>query len=351
MPGTTPPGPASVHPPQEGWEAIRGAGRRTTEIPALEGSGLLPPDGPGAVAGVAARQGAHPRHQPRRGAHLQRRRARSRRASRAGSLPSRRHHPVRERRGDVGQRAARGFARALRRRGPLRADGRARPLPPRRGARARGNFRVIASAADGAGLHFVDQRPADVAAPVVLWLQGLNAPGSAWAVQMAHFARSHRSIAPDARGVGKTDAPAGPYTTAQMADDAMRVLDACEVDRAHLVGLSLGGAVAQELALTRPDRVRTLALLASFARQPPRSRALLEAWRTLYPLATQGAAPREAWEKQAYAWLFSDAFWRSDANVRAAFRFASSQPLQSVEGFLGQVDAALAHDARDRLPL
>ena len=208
---------------------------------------------------------------------------------------------------------------------------------------------MIASAADGARLHFVDQRPADVAAPVVLWLQGLNAPGAAWAVQMAHFARTHRSIAPDARGVGKSDAPKGPYATAQMADDALRILDACEVERAHVVGLSLGGAVAQELALARPDRVRTLALFATFARQPPRSRALLEAWRTLYPLATQSADLREAWEKQAYAWLFSDAFWRSEANVRAAFRFAKGQPLQPVAGFLGQVDAALAHDASDRL--
>ena len=130
---------------------------------------------------------------------------------------------------------------------------------------------MIASAADGAQLHYADQRPADRSAPVVLWLQGLNAPGAAWAVQMAHFARTHRSIAPDARGVGKTDAPKGPYTTAQMADDALRVLDACEVDRAHVVGLSLGGAVAQELALAHPERVRTLALLASFAWQPPRS--------------------------------------------------------------------------------
>ena len=209
---------------------------------------------------------------------------------------------------------------------------------------------MIASAADGARLHVVDQRPADVSAPAVLWLQGLNAPGAAWAVQMAHFARSHRSIAPDARGVGKSDAPKGPYTTAQMADDALRVLDACEVERAHVVGLSLGGAVAQELALAHPGRVRTVAFLASFAYQPPRSRALLEAWRVLYPLAAQDAALRQAWEKQAYAWLFSDTFWRSEANVRAAFRFASGQPLQPVDGFLGQVDAALLHDARARLP-
>jgi pimeloyl-ACP methyl ester carboxylesterase len=96
--------------------------------------------------------------------------------------------------------------------------------------------------------------------------------------------------------------------------------------------------------------VRSLALLASFPGQSPRSRALLQAWRAIYPLAVTSPELREAFEKQAYAWLFSDAFWRNEAAVRAALRFAATQPIQPVQGFLGQVDAALAHDARDRLP-
>jgi 3-oxoadipate enol-lactonase len=108
--------------------------------------------------------------------------------------------------------------------------------------------------------------------------------------------------------------------------------------------------VAQELALSHSDRVRSLALLATFAAQAPRSRALLEAWRALYPVAIGDPRLRKAWELQAYAWLFSDRFWRSEANVRAALRFASSQPPQPADGFAGQVDAALSHDARDKLP-
>lgn len=203
-----------------------------------------------------------------------------------------------------------------------------------------------ATAQDGTRLHAVVQGQGDA----VLWLQGLNAPAAAWSAQLAHFAHSHRSIAPDARGVGQSDAPAGPYTTALLAADALSVLDAAQVERAHVVGLSLGGAVAQELALLAPGRVRSLALLSTFAAQPPRTRALLQAWRTFYPLT--GAAPelRRAWELQAYAWLFSDAFWRTEANLRAALRFAAAMPAQTVPGFLGQVDAALAHDTRDRLP-
>src|SRR5262249_16392010 len=137
---------------------------------------------------------------------------------------------------------------------------------------------------DGAKLHVIDQRPSaqDAQGEVVLWLQGLNAPASAWAVQLAHFGRTHRSIAPDGRGVGKSDATPGPYTTQQLAQDALAVLDACGVERAHVVGLSLGGAVAQQLALAHPERVRTLALLATFAHQSPRATALMRAWRELF---------------------------------------------------------------------
>jgi pimeloyl-ACP methyl ester carboxylesterase len=205
-------------------------------------------------------------------------------------------------------------------------------------------------AADGTRLHVVDQAAPQADAPVVLWLQGLNAPAAAWAVQLAHFGRTYRCIAPDARGVGQSEAPEGPYTTKLLADDALQVLDACGVRRAHVVGLSLGGAVAQELALAHPERVRSVALLASFSHQSPRSRARRAAGRVLYPLATQSPELRQAWEKQAYAWLFTEKFWRSEANVRAALRFAASQPLQPVSGFRGQVDAALSHDTRDRLP-
>jgi 3-oxoadipate enol-lactonase len=205
---------------------------------------------------------------------------------------------------------------------------------------------VWVTASDGARLHVVDQGKGDP----VLWLQGLNAPAAAWAVQLAHFSQTHRSIAPDARGVGQSDAPPGPYTTRQLAQDALAVLDALAVDRAHVVGLSLGGAAAQELALVFPQRVRSLALLATFAAQAPRSRALLEAWRTLYPVAAADERLRKAWELQAYSWLFTDRFWRNPANVRAALRFASTQKLQPPQGFVGQVDAALSHDARDRLP-
>ena len=204
---------------------------------------------------------------------------------------------------------------------------------------------MIVTARDGCRLHVLEQGTGDP----VLWLQGLNAPAAAWAVQLAHFAGTQRSIAPDGRGVGQSDAPPPPYTTRAMAEDAVDILDAHKIEKAHVVGLSLGGAVAQELALQRPDRVRSLSLLSTFAWQPPRSRALLQAWRALYPEAQKSPGLRRAWELQAYSWLFTDQFWRGDANMRAALKFAGAQPPQTVNGFQGQCDAALSHDTRERL--
>jgi pimeloyl-ACP methyl ester carboxylesterase len=217
---------------------------------------------------------------------------------------------------------------------------------------------ALTRASDGTVLSFTDQplralggiEPVAAGeAPVVLWLQGLSAPAAAWGVQLAHFSRSHRSIAPDARGVGKSGQPEGPYTTRLLAEDALAVLDACGVRSVHVVGLSLGGAAAQELALLAPDRVRSLALLGSFAFPSPRQRALLQAFRALYPLAIATPEGRAAWEQQAYCWLFTEAFWRREDAVRVALRFAGAQEPQSVEGLQGQVDAALAHDTRARL--
>jgi pimeloyl-ACP methyl ester carboxylesterase len=205
---------------------------------------------------------------------------------------------------------------------------------------------MFVTARDGTRLHLLLQGKGEP----VLWLQGLNAPASAWAVQLAHFAQTQASIAPDGRGVGQSEAPPPPYTTSQLADDALCVLDHFQIERAHVVGLSLGGAVAQELVLAHPRRVRSLALLSTFAFQPPRSRALLKGWRALYPEAQRSPELRRAWELQAYAWLFTDRFWRGESNVRAALKFAETQPPQSANGFQGQCDAALGHDTRARLP-
>jgi 3-oxoadipate enol-lactonase len=92
-------------------------------------------------------------------------------------------------------------------------------------------------------------------APAVLLVMGLAYPAAMWFRLVPVLAESHRVIRVDNRGAGHTgDVPGAPYTVEIMAADCLAVLDAAGVDTAHIVGISMGGLIAQELALTAPAR-------------------------------------------------------------------------------------------------
>src|SRR5579862_2509229 len=89
----------------------------------------------------------------------------------------------------------------------------------------------------------------------ILWLQGLGADHSAWSPQIARFSARYRCLAPDNRGAGRT-APSGPFDLRTLAVDSAALLADCTpAEPAHVVGLSMGASVAQELALLAPERV------------------------------------------------------------------------------------------------
>lgn len=113
---------------------------------------------------------------------------------------------------------------------------------------------------DGAEIAWYDEGSGT---PILL-IMGLAYPAAAWFRQVPVLARRHRVLTADNRGSGDTGlAPGAPYTVEQMTDDCVAVLDDAGVERAHVVGISMGGLMAQELALSHPARVQSLTLMAS----------------------------------------------------------------------------------------
>jgi 3-oxoadipate enol-lactonase len=101
--------------------------------------------------------------------------------------------------------------------------------------------------------------------PAVLLIQGCGVAGNGWRPQVDGLSDRFDLLTFDNRGLGRSELRT-PLTVEGMAEDALAILDAEQVDRAHLVGHSMGGVIAQQLALAAPARVASLSLLCTFAR-------------------------------------------------------------------------------------
>jgi 3-oxoadipate enol-lactonase len=117
---------------------------------------------------------------------------------------------------------------------------------------------------DGVALWWTQDGPAD--APVLLLANSIGSTAEMWAPQVAPLSARFRLIRFDARGHGRSDAPEGDYRLDRLARDMAAVLDAADAPRAHVCGLSLGGATAQAFALAYPDRIDRLILANTAAR-------------------------------------------------------------------------------------
>lgn len=142
--------------------------------------------------------------------------------------------------------------------------------------------------ANGIQLHYEKHGQGD---PLVL-IQGLGHPLEMWFKQVPALAEEFQAIIFDNRGTGQSDKPPGPYTISLMAHDVLGLLDQLGVGAAHLLGVSMGGFIAQELAIRSPTRVRKLVLLSTCYGGPEYWAALKQSW----PLAGYlGHRPWRLW--------------------------------------------------------
>ena len=118
--------------------------------------------------------------------------------------------------------------------------------------------------------------------PPLLLIMGMSGTFSHWSEPFLDELReSFETIVYDHRGVGESSPLSGELTTAQLAQDAAALLAALELDSAHVLGISMGGMVAQELALAHPERIRTLALGCTYCGGPGSSLASPEVMQRL----------------------------------------------------------------------
>lgn len=195
---------------------------------------------------------------------------------------------------------------------------------------------------NGLELHYADTGRGD---PVV-FLNGLGGDHLYWMGQVRACAGHFRCLAIDNRDCGRSAYSSAPYTLGDMADDVAALLQSLVQLPAHIIGLSLGGMIAQELALRHPDRVRSLLLVGSAARA--------DAWflgvQDLLALLRMQSTDAGAFFAALLPWLMSYRFFEEPDHVERLKVLVNEAPYpQRAEGCFRQIGAIRGLNTLDRL--
>ena len=175
----------------------------------------------------------------------------------------------------------------------------------------------------------------------LLFIAGLGGGSWSWSEQVPFFGKHFQTIVFDNRGAGRTDAPVGPYSMEQMAVDTVRLLHGLELEKFFVVGLSMGGMIAQELALLLPHRIKGLILACTHPGGDLQVPA--EDWVYTRLTSNQGLSPEAIVDKNIPL-LFSqttrdtrldilDTYKRQQVNAPVQPEHAFQAQYQAIQGF------------------
>jgi 3-oxoadipate enol-lactonase len=176
----------------------------------------------------------------------------------------------------------------------------------------------------------------------LLLITGFSGDLYNWKKTIPLLDKDYQVITFDNRGSGLTEAPDTPFTMETMANDAAGLLDALDIDRAHVLGWSMGGNVAQELTIRYPQKVGTLILMSTYIREPDRARFAIDA---MIHTMREGASI-ENFQTMMQTWCSTEHFFRGKPSVCELGKACDARALS---GFARQKMALDAFDSRGRL--
>ncbi len=179
----------------------------------------------------------------------------------------------------------------------------------------------------------------DGSGPPLLLIAGMASDSASWLPLLPHLEQHYRLIRPDNRSTGRTTPPDAPTSLALNRDDCVALLDHLDIQKAHVLGHSMGGLIALDMANTHADRVKSLTLAASAPMRSARNVALFEALIAI----RRSNAPADTWLRAFLPWLFSPAVYATpgaiDAAVAAALAYPHAQSVDGMERQLRALDA------------
>jgi pimeloyl-ACP methyl ester carboxylesterase len=165
-----------------------------------------------------------------------------------------------------------------------------------------------------------------------------------WGSVLTELAKEYRVLAFDNRGIGGSDVPDYPYTTQMLARDTLGLMDHLEIDRARVLGKSMGGAIAQWVALEQPQRVRCLAMTSSTSRLDSRARKMVQWW-----MDTARDSGFEALFPGELTYFYTAQYYDANPEAIARAEQALISAHRPLKGFLHMGHALIHHDTWNRL--
>ncbi|MCC6443498.1 MAG: alpha/beta fold hydrolase [Armatimonadetes bacterium] len=193
---------------------------------------------------------------------------------------------------------------------------------------------------DGINLYYEERGQGD---PLVL-IMGLGADHTLWDPHVAAYEQHFRCILIDNRGAGRSDKPEGPYTTRMMADDVAALMDALGIEQARVAGISMGGAIAQELALCYPQKVKSLILICTWPRCDPYTVNVFEHFRDI-----RAHIDPLTFVKVVHLWIFAPPYFESHMDDLIQGQQESAANFMPQHAYAAQCEACITHDTLDRL--